>query len=78
MSAPTTGTIPAHLLKRPATLPQPRRSAGGGQDGAAELASQIDVLDVAGGIRAQLVRFQCAVLAAKGQPVRADCRPMRQ
>ncbi|PXA89997.1 hypothetical protein DMC47_28090 [Nostoc sp. 3335mG] len=66
-------TIPANLLARPAALPQPRRSADGGQDGAAALGSQLDVLDVAGGIRAKLVRLQCAVLAATGQAVRADC-----
>ncbi len=54
-------------------LPPPRRNADGGQDGAAALASQLDLLDVAGGIRAQLVRLQCAALAATGQALRDDC-----
>ena len=54
-------------------LPQPRRLADGSQDGAAALASQVEILDVAGGIRGQLVRLQCALLAATGQALRADC-----
>ena len=66
-------TIPGHLLTAPERLPQPRRGADGTQDGAAALASQTDLYDVAGSIRLRLIRLQCAVLASAGMTLRADC-----
>ncbi|MBQ1480616.1 MAG: hypothetical protein IIZ30_11320 [Sphingomonas sp.] len=66
-------TIPGHLLAGPESLPKPRRSADGTQDGAAALASQVDLYDVAGAIRLRLIRLQCAVLASSGRLLRADC-----
>lgn len=66
-------TIPGHLLVRPERLPQARRAADGSQDGAAALASQNDLYDVAGAIRLRLIRLQCAVLASAGMTLRADC-----
>jgi hypothetical protein len=65
--------IPSAYLQRPEKAPLPRRNADGNQTGEQAHATQLDLYDVIGSLRGQLVRLQCAVLAAQGMPIRDDC-----
>lgn len=68
-----TAKVPGNLMATPRLIPAPQSRADGTQDGATALSTQLDLYDVAGEFRLWIVRLQCAVLASRGEALRADC-----
>ena len=68
-----TAKIPGNLLAAPRAIPQPQTLPDGTQNGRLALATQLDLYDAAGEFRLWIVRLQCAVIASRGEAMRADC-----